>query len=165
MLLLASPCETDSSSTGGTRTEAGGCPRVWVRLKRLYPSTVMSPSWIRLKCHRSVASKWVVVLLCLCICWGQDRVKTVTRSSSEKRFPSPRHQCSMRSVTAHEKENKTIMVLPISLSLWAAAQPGSHILLERETYVPILILKFPGKISPSLMVELENHNKALNSSK
>lgn len=71
----------------------------------------------------------------------------------------------MRSVTAHEKENKTIMVLPISLSLWAAAQPGSHILLERETYVPILILKFPGKISPSLMVELENHNKALKGGK
>lgn len=27
MLLLASPCETDSSSTGGTRTEAEGLPQ------------------------------------------------------------------------------------------------------------------------------------------
>lgn len=71
-------------------------------------------------------------------------------------------------ISFHEKENKTIMVLPvlqISLSLWAAAQPGSHILLGRERYVPVLILKFPGKISPSLMVELENRNKALKGGK
>lgn len=70
----------------------------------------------------------------------------------------------MRSVTGHEEENVTTVVLPvlqISLRLWAAAQPGSHILSGRERYVLVLILKFPGKISASLMVQLEDHNKAL----
>lgn len=74
----------------------------------------------------------------------------------------------MRSVTGHEEENVTIMVLPvlqICLSLWEAAQPGSHILSGRERYVLVLILKFPRKISPPLMVKLEDNNKALKGGK
>lgn len=73
----------------------------------------------------------------------------------------------MWSVTGYEKEKYNHYGTPCATDLPEPLGSSTDRIPHsfRKRYVLVLILKFLGKISPSLMVELEYHNKALKGGK